>query len=879
MKNMEYNPRKIENKWQKVWEEIGIFKAGDFSKKPKFYVLDMFPYPSAEGLHVGHPRGYIATDIFGHLMRRRGFNVLHPMGWDAFGLPAENYAIKTGIHPEITTKKNIKRIKEQLKMIGLGYDWSREINTTDPEYYKLTQKIFLLLYKMGLAYEAVLPINWCPSCKTGLANEEVVDGKCERCGTEVTKKDLRQWVLKITAYADKLLKDLDLLDWPEKIKEMQRNWIGRSEGWSIKFQIPNSKFQIEVFTTRADTLFGCTYLVVAPEHSIIQKLKSNIQNLKSIEEYIEEAKKKLERERISEVKEKTGVELKGIKAINPINGREIPIFVADYVLPHYGTGAVMAVPCHDQRDFDFARKYNLPMIEVIKPYEEKKELPKEAPLIISNGRYQMAYEGEGFLINSGRFTGMKSEEAREEIGKFLAKKNLPPTIFREKDLSKQNPQKVVGGLAKKAVYYKLRDWVFSRQRYWGEPIPLVFCENCARKLKNLKTSELKNFNKGEILNPGWIAIPEEELPLKLPKVERYKPTGTGESPLAAISEWLKTKCPKCGGPAKRETNTMPQWAGSCWYYLAYVMLGNQKSKIKNQKFVWDKEKIRYWLPVDLYVGGAEHAVLHLLYARFWTKVLYDAGWIKFKEPFLKLRNQGLILAPDGQKMSKSRGNIINPDPLIEKYGVDAFRLYEMFMGPFEEPISWNTKGLIGMKRFLDKVWNLFGKEKSVISIEEDKEIERILHKTIKKVTEDIENFRFNTAISALMILVNELQNRNYGIWHLKTLIFLLVPFAPHISEELWQKYFVQGGTLNIRNSIHYQLWPKYDPKLIKEEMITLVIQVNGKVRDKVEVEADISEEKAKELALSREKIKKWIGGKAIKKVVFVPGKLINFVTK
>jgi len=824
-KEMAYDPRRIEKKWQEIWEKAGIFRAENFSKRRKFYILDMFPYPSAEGLHVGHPRGYVATDIFAHLMRRKNFNVLHPMGWDAFGLPTENYAIKTGIHPEITTRKNVERIKEQLKMIGLGYDWEREINTTDPEYYKITQKIFLLLYKMGLAYEAVLPINWCPSCKTGLANEEVINGKCERCGTEVKKKDLRQWVLKITAYADRLLKDLDLLDWPEKIKEMQRNWIGRSEGWEIEFRIMNYELGIKVFTTRIDTLFGCTYLVVAPEYPILEKLKDKISNFKFVEEYIKEAKKKLERERIGEVKEKIGIELKGIKAINPVNGREIPIFVADYVLSHYGTGAVMAVPCHDQRDFDFARKYNLPMIEVIKPYQEKKELPKEVPLIISNGRYQNAYEGEGFLINSGRFTGMKSEEARDEIGKFLAKKNL----------------------AQKAVYYKLRDWIFSRQRYWGEPIPIIHCQKC-----------------------GIVPLNEKDLPLKLPKVEKYQPTGTGESPLAAISEWVNTKCPKCGGPAKRETNTMPQWAGSCWYFIAYLLR-------KNNEYSWDKRKINYWLPVDLYVGGAEHAVLHLLYARFWTKVLYDAGWIKFQEPFLKLRNQGLILAPDGQKMSKSRGNVINPDPLIEKYGADAFRLYEMFMGPFDEPITWDIKGIVGTKRFLDKVWNLFGKEKSVISEKEDREFEKILHKTIKKVTEDIENFRFNTAVSALMILVNELQNRNYGIWHLKTLLLLLAPFTPHISEELWQKYFVQGGTLNIRNSIHYQLWPKWNPKLVKEETITLVIQVNGKVRDKVEVEADISEEKAKELAISREKIKKWIGGKEIKKIIFVPGKLINIV--
>jgi len=822
---MEYNPRKIEKKWQEIWEKIGIFKVEDFSKKPKFYCLDMFPYPSAEGLHVGHPRGYIATDIFSHLIRRNGFNVLHPMGWDAFGLPAENYAIKTGIHPEISTRKNIRNFKRQIKSLGLSYDWSREVNTTDPEYYKFTQWIFLKLFEKGLAYEATLPINFCPSCKTGLANEEVIEGKCERCGTEVTRKDLRQWVLKITAYAERLLKDLDLLDWPEEIKEMQRNWIGRSEDWEIKFEIKNLKLEIPVFTTRADTLFGCTYLVLAPENPIIEKLKDQIRNYKFVKDYIKNSKKKTERERIA--KEKTGIEIKGVKAINPVNDRQISIWVADYVLPHYGTGAIMAVPCHDQRDFDFARKYNLPMVEVIKPEIERKELPREAPLVTAGGRFLRAYEGEGTLINSQRFDGMKSEEAKEKIGEWLAKKNL----------------------AKKAVYYKLRDWIFSRQRYWGEPIPIIDCQKC-----------------------GKVPLSEKDLPLKLPRVEKYQPTGTGESPLAAIKEWVNTKCPKCGGRAKRETNTMPQWAGSCWYYLRYL-------DSKNKKEIFDKEKAKYWLPVDLYVGGAEHAVLHLLYARFWHKFLYDLGLVSTKEPFLKLRNVGLILAPDGQKMSKSRGNVIPPDPIIEKHGADSFRLYEMFMGPFSEAIAWDIKGITGTKRFLEKVWKLFEKAKSVISTEEDKEIEKLIHKTIKKVTEDIENFRFNTAISALMILVNELQNRNYGIWHLKTLISLLAPFAPHFCEELWQTHFVKIRNLKfeIRNSIHNQPWPKYDPKLVKEEMIILVIQVNGKVRDKIEVEASISEEKAKEIALSREKIQKWISGKEVKKVIFVPGKLINIV--
>ncbi len=820
---MEYDPQKIEEKWQKTWEEIGLFQAKDFSKKKKFYCLDMFPYPSAEGLHVGHPRGYLATDVISHLMRRKGFNVLHPMGWDAFGLPAENYAIKTRVNPAISTRNNIKNFKRQIKSIGLSYDWSREINTTDPEYYKWTQWIFLLLYKMGLAYEATLPINFCPSCKTGLANEEVVDGECERCGTEVIKKDLRQWVLKITAYAEKLLKDLDSLDWPERIKEMQKNWIGKSEGWEVAFEIKDSRLKIQVFTTRIDTLFGATYVVLAPENPIISNLKPYILNLKSVEQYIEEAKKKADKERISDVKEKTGVEIKGVKAINPANSREISIFVADYVLPYYGTGAVMAVPCHDQRDFEFTRKFNLPMVEVIKPYSENKNSKNEKVPLFLNGRYECAFEGEGTLINSGRFIGMKSEEARTKIGEWLARNNS----------------------GKKSVCYKLRDWIFSRQRYWGEPIPIVHCENC-----------------------GVVPLSEKDLPLKLPRVKEYKPTGTGESPLASVKNWVNTKCPKCGRKAKRETNTMPQWAGSCWYFLRYPDSLNQEKPFESRK-------INYWLPVDLYVGGSEHAVLHLLYSRFWIKVLYDAGLIKFKEPFLKLRNQGLILAPDGQKMSKSRGNVISPDDLVEKYGADAFRLYEMFMGPFDDAITWDIKGIVGTRRFLDKVWRLFDIQREIISAKEDKELERLVHKTIKKVTDDILNLRFNTAVSALMILVNSFQNKNYGVWHLKNLILLLAPFAPHISEELYQQ--LTSKNYNLKSSVHSQPWPKYDSQLAKEETITLIIQVNGKTRDRMEVEADIFEEKAKELALSRGKIKNWIYKEKVKKVIFVSGKLINIV--
>ena len=816
---MKYHPRKIEKKWQKTWEELGIFQAKDFSRKPKFYCLDMFPYPSAEGLHVGHPRGYVACDIIAHYKRMRGYNVLHPMGWDAFGLPAENYAIKTGIHPEISTRKNIRKIKKQIRSIGLSYDWTREINTTDPDYYKWTQWLFLLLYKKGLAYEAILPINWCPSCKTGLANEEVVDGRCERCGTEVKKRKLRQWVLKITAYAQQLLEGLDKLDWPEKIKEMQRNWIGRSEGVTVKFGVKESNLWIEVFTTRIDTLFGATYLVLAPEHPLVQNLKNQISNLREVKEYIKESNQKSERERISEVKEKGGVELKGVRAINPANDKEIPIFVADYVLPHYGQGAVMAVPAHDKRDFEFAKKHNLEIRGVVLP--EKKIIQSQTKEIeIKRIENEEPFEKDGYLIRSKKFDEMKSETAREKITEWLSKKKL----------------------AQRTINYKLRDWIFSRQRYWGEPIPIVHCKKC-----------------------GTVPLQGKDLPLKLPKLKKYQPTGTGESPLASVKDWVNTKCPKCGGLAKRETNTMPQWAGSCWYFLRYVDSDNQER-------IFGRKKLKYWLPVDLYIGGAEHAVLHLLYSRFWIRVLYEEGLIDFDEPFLKLRNQGLILAPDGQKMSKSRGNVINPDKTIEEYGADTLRLYEMFMGPFEQTVSWDTKGIIGTRRFLEKIWKLFENQKEIVSPKSDKEIDKILNRTIKKVTEDIENFRFNTAISSLMILVNELQNRSHRIRHLKILLLLLAPFAPHISEELWQRHFS-----NLANSIYNQSWPRYNPKLIREEIITLVVQVNGKIRDKIEVEADISEEKAKELAISREKIKKWTRGKEIKKIIFVPQKLINLV--
>lgn len=801
----EYNSQKIEPKWQKHWKKEKIFEAKDFSKSPKFYILDMFPYPSGAGLHVGHPRGYIGTDVIAHYMRMRGYNVLHPMGWDAFGLPAENYAIKTGIHPSITTKENIKRFKKQMKAIGLSYDWSREINTTDPNYYKWTQWIFLKLFKKGLAYRANLPINWCPSCKTGLANEEVVSGRCERCGEQVFKKNIEQWVLKITAYAERLLKDLKELDWPEQIKEMQKNWIGKSEGAEIKFQIENSDLEITVFTTRPDTILGATFLVLAPEHNLIDKI-TTLQHQGEVKKYQQQSQKKLEFERQMVDREKTGVFV-GSYAINPANAKRIPIYIADYVLPHYARGAIMGVPAYDERDLAFAKKYNIPIENI------------------------------------------KLDKTPEQAIRWLEKI----------------------GCAKPAVTYKLRDWIFSRQRYWGEPIPLVFCQHCAKKIQNAAhndNSKIKTeFNAGELLNPGWIALSEKDLPLKLPKIKKYQPTGTGESPLSSVKDWIDTKCPKCGGKAVRETNTMPQWAGSCWYFLAYAVKGSSKFEIRNSKL------FDYWLPVDFYVGGAEHAVLHLLYARFWTKVLYDEKVINFKEPFLKLRTIGLILAPDGQKMSKSKGNVINPDEIIKKYGADTFRVYEMFMGPFDQAISWDPKGILGAQRFLQKVWRLFEKFKiqKSKSKSQNSKIKKLIHKTIKKVTEDIEQQKFNTAIASMMALVNEMEKeKELPVDSYQLLIKLLAPFAPHIAEELWRK-------MGNKTSILCSKWPKYNLKSIEKDKIILVVQINGRTRDQIEALPGISERKAEEIALRSSKVQKWIEGKEIKKIIFIKDKLINFV--
>jgi len=827
---MEYNPQKIEKKWQRQWEKWKLFKTPDKPKKPKFYVLDMFPYPSAEGVHVGHLRGYTFSDLIAKKKIMEGFNCLHPMGWDAFGLPAENFAIKTGIHPAKLTKKSIANIKKQLLSAGFGYDWKREICSCETNYYKWTQWMFLQLYQAGLAYKKEAAVNFCPSCKTVLANEQVIDGRCERCSSLVEKKYLKQWFFKITDYAERLLNGLNKIDWPEKIKIMQKNWIGKSEGTDIKFltggerMSSNSQFSIDVFTTRVDTLFGCTYVVIAPEHPLIEELKSKIENWNEVERYIKEAKKKTEIERLAEDKEKTGIEIRGIRAINPVNNQEVPIFVAGYVLMEYGTGAIMAVPAHDQRDFIFAKKHNLPIVEVIKSTDGKSSVTralakgKEETLVSSPAK--QAFEEDGVLTNSGVFNELSSAKAREEITKYLRKRNLGQT----------------------AIYYKLRDWLISRQRYWGVPIPIIYCPKC-----------------------GEIPVPEKDLPVKLPEIKDFKPTGKGESPLAKSKKFVKVKCPKCGAAAKRETDTLDTFVCSSWYFLRYA-------DPKNKKEFASKEKIKNWLPVDLYIGGAEHATLHLLYARFFTKFLFDQKLIHFPEPFLKLFNQGIVYR-QGAKMSKSKGNVVTPDHIIKKFGADTMRLYELFMGPADQATEWSDKGVIGCYRFLNKVWNLSSKVnyESGMKNDADKSLEKLIHKTIKKVTEDIENFRFNTATSALMILTNGMERQeNLQTSDFRLLTLLLSPMAPHISEELWQK-------LGNKKSIFLEKWPKYTPKLIEEKVITLIIQVNGKVRDKIEVEADISEEKAKELAFSQKKVKNWIEGKEIKKVIFVPGKLINIV--
>jgi leucyl-tRNA synthetase len=797
-----YDPSKIEPKWQEYWAKHKTFKSKVDNKKKKYYILDMFPYPSGAGLHVGHPEGYTATDIIARYKRMKGFNVLHPMGWDAFGLPAENYAIKTGRHPQDVTAENVANFKRQIQSIGFSYDWDREVNTTDPDYYKWTQWIFLQIYKKGLAYESELPINWCPGCKTGLANEEVVNGKCDRCGSQTTKKMLRQWVLKITDYAERLLEDLKDVDWPEPIKIMQENWIGKSYGANIEFKIKDSKLKIDAFTTRPDTLFGATYMVLSPEHPLVYKLVTD-EYRGAVEKYKEFALMKSDLERTDLNKEKTG-QFIGAYALNPVNGKELPIWIADYVLMGYGTGAIMCVPGHDTRDWEFATKFKLPIIEVIKGGNVEKE----------------AYTGDGELVNSDFLDGLKVDEAIFKMIRWLEGK----------------------GIGEGAVNYKLKDWVFSRQRYWGEPIPIVNCEKC-----------------------GIVPLNEKDLPLMLPNVERYEPTGTGESPLAGIDEWVNCKCPKCKDPARRETNTMPQWGGSCWYYLRYMSPDCKK------RFCDEKDE-KYWMNVDLYVGGAEHAVLHLLYARFWHKVLYDLGFVKDKEPFQKLMNQGLILGEDGEKMSKSRGNVINPDDVIKGYGADTLRMYEMFMGPFEAVKPWSTKSIEGCFRFLQKVWRLV-EEGNVVDECPTNELRKLFHKTIKKVGEDIESFHFNTAISQMMILANEIQKqKNVSKPMMKKFVKILSPFAPHMCEEIWEK-------LGEKNTLAYEPWPEYDPKLIIDDTFQLVFSVNGKMRGMKEVPIGISQEDAISASMEDEGVKRNIEGKEIVKTIYVPNKLVNVVVK
>ena len=847
-----YPFQNIEPKWQKYWEDNKIFKVYEdekFAKDKRRYVLDMFPYPSAAGLHVGHPEGYTATDIYCRYLRMNGYNVLHPMGFDAFGLPAENYAIKTGTHPKVTTNANIEKFTQQIKSLGFSYDWDRCVSTCEPDYYKWTQWIFLQLYKKGLAYEAETPINWCPSCLTGLANEEVKEGKCERCGAIVTHKTIRQWILKITEYADRLDNDLEGLDWPESVKAMQHNWIGKSTGAEVTFTVadkdgkPTSN-QLTVYTTRCDTLFGATYMVVSPEHKIIPEI-TTAEQADAVKKYQEEAAKKSDLERTDLAKDKTGV-FSGSYAINPVNGKLIPIWIADYVLISYGTGAIMAVPAHDDRDWDFAKKFNLPIIEVLKSEVDVQ---------------QQAWTEDGIHVNSEFLDGLNKQDAINKMLEWLTEK----------------------GVGKKAINYKLRDWIYSRQRYWGEPIPLVHCPTC-----------------------GTVPVPEEELPLTLPEVKTYQPTGTGESPLAAIDEWVNCKCPKCGGAAKRETNTMPQWGGSCWYYLRYLDPHNDK-----QFCASDKEK--YWMPVDLYIGGAEHAVLHLLYARFWHKVLYDIGVVSTKEPFQRLVNQGMItsfafqrknktLVPvdeveqkdDGKfiekatgeeleqivaKMSKSLKNVVNPDDEIKAYGADSVRMYEMFMGPLTMSKPWSTQGIVGIHRFLEKVWSVSEKPMSDIDITgklEDKALvsaRKTFAQTVKKVTDDTATLNFNTAISQMMIFINEVSKLNEvpkSMW--ADFVKILSPYAPHLGEELWEK-------LGNNKTIAYESWPTINADFAKDDEVQIVVMVNGKLRDKFMAAPNTDQEELKSTAFTLEGVKKFTDGHEVVKTIVVPNKLVNIVVK
>ena len=801
---MKYNPKSIEPKWQEKWEEAGIFHASNHSDKPKYFTLVEFPYPSGQGLHVGHPRPYTALDIVSRKRRMQGYNVLYPIGWDAFGLPTENYAIKNHVHPAEVTKKNIAHFKEQIQSLGISFDWSREINTTDPEYYKWTQWIFLQLLKHGLAYKKEMAVNWCTSCKCVLANEEVKDGVCERCGSDVVRKVKSQWMLKITEYAQRLIDDLDQVEYPERVKAQQINWIGRSTGAEVDF-VTTAGDKLTIYTTRPDTLYGATYMVVSPEHPYLEKWADRLNNMEEIRAYQAEAARKSDFERTEVVKEKTGVRLDGVSAINPLTGKEIPIFISDYVLVSYGTGAIMAVPAHDTRDWEFAKKFNLPIIEVVKGGDVEKEAFTDCET--------------GIMVNSGILDGLTVEEAKKRIIEHLTEK----------------------GIGHEKVNFKLRDWVFSRQRYWGEPIPVVYCEKC-----------------------GWVPLPEDQLPLTLPEVESYEPTDNGESPLAHMTDWVNTTCPHCGGPARRETDTMPQWAGSSWYFLRYMDPHNDKAPV-------GKEALDYWNRVDWYNGGMEHTTLHLLYSRFWHKFLYDIGVVPTAEPYAKRTSHGMILGDNGEKMSKSRGNVVNPDDIVNEYGADTMRLYEMFIGDFEKAAPWNINSLRGCRRFLDRYWNL---QEILTEGGLRPEMETAFHKTIKKVTEDIESLKFNTAIAALMALINEVADKgSITKEELKIFTLLLNPFAPHITEEVWSVNKLGEGMASVAQ------WPVYDESKCKDATVEIVVQINGKLRARIQVAADITKEDAIAAAKSDAKVAAEIEGKKIIKEIYVPGKLINIVAK